>query len=454
MRLPLANNVDHWFMETIFAQASAKGKAGISVFRISGNQAHLLLQKLTNKPFHIHGAFGLSSIYNFHSSPPYFIDKAMVVLFKKPHSFTGEDVVEVHTHGSIAVVNMLSETLSKCANVRLAEPGEFARRAFWNNKMDLTEIEGLADLIDAETAMQHKQASKQMLGDLGRLYSSWRKQLIDILALSEVSIDFPEEDLPMEIDLQNKESILNLKAQILSHIDDNRRGERLRSGISLGIFGEPNVGKSSLINCLTRRDISIVTNIAGTTRDILEAHVDIGGYPIIISDTAGIRCNSNDEVEAIGIRKAKNLFANCDIKIVVLDASNNYQLSSELASMIDKDTIVVINKIDISAPKNIENTISISCKTQQGVNNLIDTIIQKAEKLAMPSDCTPHLTRSRYRNILAKALEHINNALSHTDPIFITEEIRIACHQMRSLTGDIGVEDILSSIFANFCIGK
>jgi tRNA modification GTPase len=440
-------------METIFAQTSAKGKSGVAVFRISGEKTRYLLQQLTQKPNSLPGVLQLRKIYDFRTSPPYCIDQAMIVFFQNPKSFTGEDVAEIHTHGSIAVADMLLETLASCENVRIAEPGEFTKRAFWNNKIDLTQIEGLSDLIEAETSMQHRQASKQMLGELGKLYESWKTQLTEILALIEVFIDFPEEELPLEILDKSKSAMLNLKSQILSHINDNRRGERLRSGISLGIFGEPNVGKSSLINCLTRRDVSIVTNIAGTTRDILEAHLDIGGYPIIISDTAGIRHNYSDEIEKIGINKAKDLFANCDIKIILLDASNDAPISESIASLKDEDTIIAINKIDISNTKNITDAILLSCKTQYGVKDLTDAIIKKAEKLAMPSSL-PGLTRSRYRNILEKALQCIDTALLIQDPVFISEEIRLACHHMRCLTGEIGVEDVLGSIFANFCIGK
>jgi tRNA modification GTPase len=440
-------------MDTIFAQTSAKGKSGVAVFRISGEKTRYLLQQLTQKPNSLPGVLQLRKIYDFRMSPPYCIDQAMVVFFQNPKSFTGEDVAEIHTHGSIAVADMLLETLASCANVRIAEPGEFTKRAFWNNKIDLTQIEGLSDLIDAETSMQHRQASKQMLGELGKLYASWKTQLTEILALIEVFIDFPEEELPLEILDKSKSAMLNLKSQILSHVNDNRRGERLRSGISLGIFGEPNVGKSSLINCLTRRDVSIVTNIAGTTRDILEAHLDIGGYPITISDTAGIRHNYGDEIERIGINKAKDLFANCDIKIILLDASNDAPMSEAIASLKDEDTIIAINKIDISNSKNIKDAILLSCKTQYGIKDLTDAIIKKAEKLAMPSSI-PGLTRSRYRNILEKALKCIDTAILIQDPVFISEEIRLACHHMRCLTGEIGVEDVLGSIFANFCIGK
>ena len=295
--------------------------------------------------------------------------------------------------------------------------------------------------------------AKKRFGELGKLYSSWKDQLISILALIEVYIDFPEEDLPQKVALKSKESILKLKSQILLHINDNRRGERLRSGISLGIFGEPNVGKSSLINCLTRRDISIVTDIAGTTRDILEAHLDIGGYPFIIYDTAGIRHDSKDKVESIGIEKAVNLFADCDVKIIMLDASKDAYISETVQSLKDKDTIIVINKIDISNIENVGDAILVSCKTQYGINNLTDAIIKKAEKLAGPSSM-PGLTRSRYRTSLKKALECIEKALFIEDPVFVSEEIRLACSQMRCLTGEIGVEDVLGSIFANFCIGK
>lgn len=432
-------------METIFAQASSYGKAGVSVYRLSGPQAAMVLQTLTKRSLPKARKLTQAKIYNPTSGK--IIDKALIVFFPKPASFTGEDVAEIHAHGSLAIAKMLFEEVLKIKNVRLAEPGEFAKRAFFNGKMDLVEAEGLADLIDAETAAQHEQAIKH--GELAKLYRAWKDKVLAILAFLEAAIDFPDEDIPGSLVQESCELASDLGEEIRSHLSDQRRGERLRNGLKLGIFGKPNVGKSSLMNYLSQREISIVSSTPGTTRDILESNIDIGGYPIILADTAGIREEAEGAIEAIGISRAIELFASCDIKVLLLDTSDG-TMPPEISP--DEYTIVAFNKVDLAWPKYGEH-IKISCKTLQGMEELVGEIIKKAQAIAAPL-AKPTLTRPRYRQKLEDALMHIKNALANNQVVLIAEELRLAANCMRAIIGEVSTEEVLDVIFANFCIGK
>lgn len=454
-------------MDSIFAQSSARGKSGVAVFRVSGPNAlpalHILLRKK------ITPAERVASLYKIFSSNSDLIDNAMIIYFNSPRSFTGEDVVEIHTHGSIAVIKILTETLLSTGLVRMAEPGEFARRAFLNGKMDLTSAEGLADLIESETLMQHKQALRQMTGELEKLYSKWRMLLIEVISLLEAFIDFPEEDIP-EIILSDVEGkVHKLKSDLESHLNDNRNGERLRNGLKLAIIGAPNVGKSSLLNFLAKRDVSIVSNIAGTTRDVIESHLDIGGYPIIISDTAGLRKDCSDVIEQEGISRALKAAEYSDIKIIMLDAKDISIVDQEILNLIDQDTILIINKIDLftstyslenynseilSIAKNLKiPIITTSIKEKIGLDNILLSIEKVAESIAMPSD-SPSITRLRHRHNISKALETLNSCNIRSDLVLATEDIRISIRYLSILTGKIEIEEILGEIFSKFCIGK
>ena len=439
-------------MDTIFAQSSAPGKAGVSVFRISGHNALEASQRLTGACVLTHRTFYLKSIY----SGSELIDNAMVVYFQAPHSFTGEDVVEIHVHGSLAIGNMLTEALLATRLLRIATPGEFAKRAFLNNKMDLTRAEGLADLIDAETAMQHKQAIRQMSGELEKLYDSWRKELLSIISLLEAYIDFPEEEIPSTVLDEVRVKLSELTRLLATHVDDNRRGERLRNGLKLAIVGKPNVGKSSLLNFLARREVAIVSHVAGTTRDVIETHLDIGGYPIILTDTAGIRKHTEDIIEREGIKRAMEQIKVADIKILMIDASaadddlKNYDF-------IDDSTIVVFNKIDlrhVDHRKYCEyEVVPVSIKSGVGLDNLLKVIEHKASDISRPSD-GPSITRIRHRQCAMDGLQALTNCNIHGDLVLATEDIRIAMRSLEMMTGKICVDEILGEIFANFCIGK
>jgi tRNA modification GTPase len=452
-------------MKTIFAQSSKPGKAGVAVFRISGSNSLVALKHLIkndNATF-IPRVMYCKKLINPKNQE--LIDEAVVAYFQAPASFTGEDVVEIYTHGSIAIAAMLTETLLTIEGLRMAEPGEFTRRAFLNGKFDLTAAEGIADLIEAETVWQHRQAVKQVGGELETLYNGWRQTLLTIIGLLEAYIDFPDEDIPQEI--LNRVMTLSgeLKYAIIKHLDDNRRGELLRTGIKLTILGAPNVGKSSLLNFLMQRDVAIVSNIEGTTRDIIEGHLDIGGYPIILQDTAGIR-DSNDLIELEGIKRAIESARMADIKIVMLDAVK-LSNSPSLDNLIDDNTIILINKIDLlddkcqidmCINKLKKNYLKISIKDNIGMDSLLKEIENIAHNIAGLTE-TPHITRQRQRAFIEKALEYLKkfnneNFNGENDLVLATEDVRMAIRSLSNVTGKISVEEVLGEIFSNFCIGK
>jgi len=445
---------------TIFALSSAPGKAGVAVFRISGPNSVRALGKLIKKSTsEILEQFEERKLYNrkiYEYSNGDLIDHAMVIYFKAPASFTGEDVVEIHTHGSIAIINLLSASLLSMKDIVMAERGEFAKRAFLNNKFDLTAAEGLADLIEAETKYQHKQALAQSSGGLADIYNNWRSQLLKIISLLEAYIDFPDEDIPDTITLEIKTNVKKLFHEIEHYLNDNRRGERLRNGITLSIIGSPNVGKSTLLNFLLQREMAIVSPIAGTTRDIIEGHLDIGGYPIILQDTAGIRADFVNSIEGEGIKRSIAAAANADLKIIMfenpLTSSNN-----DLLSLIDENTIAVLNKIDIidneHSFKLPIDTLNISLKNKIGLDKLLYEIEDKAKNL-VKIDQQPAVTRIRHRKFLELTAESLDRFDLDNDLILSAEDIRMAIRYLGNITGIITVEEILGEIFANFCIGK
>lgn len=441
-------------METIFAQSSKPGKAGIAVFRISGPESLSVLKKLIGNASiePVPKMMYCKRLINPKNQE--LIDNAMVAYFQAPASFTGEEVVEIYTHGSIAIAAILSEAILSIGNVRLAEPGEFTRRAFLNNKFDLTAAEGIADLIEAETIWQHRQAIKQAGGELEELYNSWRQYLLTIISLLEAYIDFPDEEIPQEVLNRVLTISGELKNAIIRHLNDSRRGERLRSGIKLAILGTPNVGKSSLLNFLMQRDIAIVSNIAGTTRDIIEGHLDIGGYPIILQDTAGIRL-SNDLIEQEGIKRAVESAKMADIKIIMLDATKLTNPEEFFADIIDNNTIIIINKIDLldSTTKLSKDYLKISIKEKLGLDTLLKMIESSAKQVAGLTEM-PHITRQRQRYHIEQALAYLENFHIANDLVLATEDVRMVIRSLSNVTGKITIEEILGEIFSNFCIGK
>lgn len=443
-------------MKTIFAQCSGQGKSGVAIYRISGPSSILVLEKLIGSTISsmLPRTMYLRKIFNPDSKAQ--IDESVVVYFNSNSSFTGEESVEIHTHGSISVMKLLMRCLILMDDLRIAEPGEFAKRAFLNGKFDLTSAEGLADLIDSETEEQHKQAIRQLGGGLEKIYIDWRRQLLEIMSLLEAYIDFPDEDIPSGIISNMIDSVSNLRHEIDLHLKDDNRGERLRNGLKLAIVGKPNVGKSSLMNYLLKREASIVSSIAGTTRDIIEGHLDIAGYPIIIQDTAGIRENSFDQVEQIGIKKAKEVLENSDIKIIVYDASVNDKDIDPFVNFTNSSTtIIVFNKFDRSLIPidQYKNALCISVKTGKNLDQLIKDIARIAKQVADPSD-NPQITRERHRIQLSQAFEALGTFDPTNNLVLAAEDIRMTIRYLSNITGAISVDEILGKIFSNFCIGK
>lgn len=437
--------------ETIFALSTVLGKSGVAVIRISGNYA---LKALNH--FHIKKEIKprFATLVDLYDDSNQLIDNGIIIYFPAPNSFTGENVIELQVHGSKAVIKIILEELSKI--FVMAKPGEFSLRAFLNSKFDLTQIEGIADLIDAETKMQAKQAIKQISGELERLYSNWRQRLITIQSKIEAYIDFPEDIWAEKSELKKiNNEVQSLVQLIQEHLNDNRRGERLREGLHTVITGEPNVGKSTLFNFLAKRDIAIVSEYAGTTRDVLEAHIDIGGYPIILSDTAGIR-ESSDPIESEGISRAKKRSFEADLRIELFPFEQRYNIN---CNVVNSDTIYVLSKADDAInDRNIligdVDFLPISILKGIGTNKLISLIKKKAEEKFGHDRDTPVITRQRHRSHMQKALEHLQR-FNIDNPIeLISEDLRLAAFELGAVIGIINVEEILSSVFSNFCVGK
>jgi len=441
--------------DTIFALASAPGRAGVAVFRVSGPQAATALARLTSQREPVPRVLTHQIIKDPKSDE--LLDDGMTVWMPAPASFTGEDIVELHIHGGQAVVAALTNALSAMPGLRLAEPGEFTRRAFQNNKMDLTAVEGLADLIDAETEAQRRQALRQLQGELGRLTESWREQLVRALAHLEASIDFIEEDLPAELADDVRTALATIQAAIATHLADNQRGERLREGLKIAIIGPPNAGKSSLLNMLAKRDAAIVSATAGTTRDIIEVHLNLNGYPLVVADTAGLR-ESDDPIEIEGVRRASARAQDADLRLAVFDQATWPAVDPQTRALIDGDTLVVVNKIDqgiSESPLEIQglSAIAVSVKTGAGIEALLEKLSQEvAERCHLSA--APSITRARHRQALEDCSEAILRALGSMDPELIAEDLRLAVRALGRITGRVDVEDILDVIFRDFCIGK
>ena len=442
--------------KTIYALASGIGRSGVGVVRISGDNTFDFAKQLGVKNFTPNKLVRT----NLFANNGDLIDEAMSVAFKNPNSFTGEDVVELHIHGSQAILNILFDELDK-QGARLAEPGEFSKRAFANNKMDLTQAEGLIDLINAETQAQMQQAQRQTQGALRDLYNSWADELLPLLAHCEAYIDFPDEDLPESVKKQADDKIQNLISSILNHLEDNNRGERIRNGIQVAIIGAPNAGKSSLINVLTKRDVAIVSAQAGTTRDVIEVNLDIKGYPVRLFDTAGIR-DSNDIVESEGIKRAVKSANQADIIILVIDGVKNI-INDELILHNTKSIqnenaplIILANKnenVSFNTPQTSKSIIPISTYTGDGIDTLVEQLYALISGLVI-MDSEPIITRNRHRRALQDCLDSLIQSQTAPVPELIAEDLRIALRHLGIITGTVDVEELLDVVFKDFCIGK
>ncbi|HYH22586.1 MAG TPA: tRNA uridine-5-carboxymethylaminomethyl(34) synthesis GTPase MnmE [Azospirillum sp.] len=440
---------------TIFALATAPGRAGVAVVRVSGPAAGTALGALSRHPVPAPRVATLTTLRDPGTGET--LDDALALWFPGPRSFTGEDVVELHLHGGRAVVAGVVEALAALPGLRVAEPGEFTRRAFENGKLDLTAAEGLADLVDAETSAQRRQALRQMEGALGRVYESWRLRLTRALAHVEADIDFPEEDLPGGVADAVRPELEALIGEVDAHLADGHRGERLREGLHIAIVGAPNAGKSSLLNALARREAAIVSARAGTTRDVIEVHLDLGGFPVVLADTAGLREAAGDDIEEEGIRRARDRAASADLKIAVFDATALPSLDAATLALVDAGTVVVVNKTDLVASADAvvagQEAVGVSARTGAGLRDLEARLAALAgERLAGTG--APALTRARHRAALEECRDALGRALGAPLPELAAEDVRLASRALGRITGRVDVEDVLDVIFRDFCIGK
>ncbi|QQS14891.1 MAG: tRNA uridine-5-carboxymethylaminomethyl(34) synthesis GTPase MnmE [Rhodospirillales bacterium] len=486
-------------IETIYALASAaptrRAGAGIAVIRVSGPRATDAFVFLTER-----GAWARGHSVRDPSIPQprlpvrrsfydpatgEVVDHGLAVWFAAPRSYTGEDVVEFHIHGGRATIAGVLDAIAALPFCRLAEPGEFTRRAFERGKLDLTSAEGVADLVAADTAAQRRLALRQVEGALGELYEGWRTHLLRALAHLEADIDFPDEDLPAGVAAAVRPELGRVRAAIAAHLGD-RRGERLRDGVSIAIIGPPNAGKSSLLNAIARRDAAIVSAVAGTTRDVVETHLDLDGYPVILADTAGLR-DSADPVELEGVRRARARAGEADIRLLVVEATDSAgpgagwrQVADDLRDAAGGWTpgvdLVVVNKIDLLSdgatligPRDggRPGWVGVSALTGEGMAALLDRLGESVGQLmgdvgAPAGDIAeaPPLTRARHREALTRCVAALDRALvraaagARDEGELVAEDVRLAAREIGRITGRVGVEDLLDVIFRDFCIGK
>jgi len=446
--------------DTIYALASAHGVGGVAVVRVSGPLAFASLTALTD-PMPLPEARQANVRKLKDPKNDTQIDEAVVLRFVGPHSFTGEDVVEYHVHGGRAIVSALLDVLGRQDGHRLAGPGEFTRRGFENGRMDLTAAEAVADLIAAETEIQRAQALQQMGGALARLYDGWAARLAKALAYLEADLDFPDEDLPEGVGAEVLPVLRQIAFEIGQHLNDGRRGEILREGVKIAVVGAPNAGKSSLINALAQRDVAIVSDMPGTTRDIIEVHLNLGGYPVILADTAGLRPDQigqegHDKIEQEGIRRALAYAKDADIVLVLFDGAVLPSLDPHTLKLLNDRTLAWASKGDIAKtlPKIRGETLSVfSSSTGQGMDALIKALTRRVADVMGTAD-RPYLTRKRHRAALQDALDALERSENAALPELMAEDARLALRAIGRITGRVDVEDLLDIIFRDFCIGK
>ena len=442
---------------TIYALSTGPGISGIAIVRVSGAEASLVIKKLTGGEVPIPRLATIKKINKINSSE--LIDEGIILWFPGPESYTGEDMVEFHIHGSKAVIEALHLSISKIDDCRLAEPGEFTKLAFQNGKINLLKAESIADLISSETEIQREQAIKIMNGKSADKFNELREKLLKILSHVEAKIDFPDEDLPEDILKNIKKKSNEVFLDIKKILDDQNVGERIREGFKIAIIGPANAGKSSLLNHLSNRDVAIVSEIAGTTRDVIETHLNIDGYPVVVSDTAGIR-ESKNEIEKKGIKLALKKAEDADLKLIVIDAKS-LDFKGVLRELMDESAILVINKSDLlvkdlsSEIKNF-NHVLISVKDDLNIDSLILKIKNKLKnKFIISGDVL--ITRERHRQHLEQSLNYLKNFEEKNqaeDFDKAAEDLRLATRHLGMIVGKVDVEEILGSIFNDFCIGK
>ena len=442
---------------TIYALSTGPGVSGVAIIRVSGKETREVIKLLTNKGTPEPRVATLRKINKINTSE--LIDEGIILWFPGPDSYTGEDMAEFHIHGSKAVIEALHSSISKIENCRLAEPGEFTKLAFQNGKINLLKAESIADLVSAETEIQRQQAIRIMNGKSADKFNELREKLLTILSHVEAKIDFPDEDLP-EDTLKNIKKISNqVIINIKNILEDQRVGERIREGFKIAIIGPTNAGKSSLLNHLSDRDVAIVSEIAGTTRDVIETHLNIDGYPVIISDTAGIR-ESKNEIEKKGIKLALKKAEDADLKLIVIDAKS-LDFKGILKDLMNESAILVINKSDLltkdlnSEIKKIDHVL-ISVKNNHNMESLILKIKDKLKNKFITND-NILITRERHRQHLEQSLAYLKNFNEKNqaeDFDKAAEDLRLATRHLGMIVGKVDVEELLGSIFNEFCIGK
>ena len=442
---------------TIYALSSGPGISGVAVIRLSGEKTSKVIKLLTSKELPKPRVATLRKINKINTSE--LIDEGLILWFPGPESYTGEDMAEIQVHGSKAVVEALHSSISNVENCRLAEPGEFTKLAFQNGKINLLKAESVADLISSETEIQRQQAIKIMNGKSANRFNFLREKLLKILAHVEAKIDFPDEDLPKDILNEIKKSSDEVLKNLEKILDDQKVGERIREGFKIAILGPTNAGKSSLLNHLSNRDVAIVSEIAGTTRDVIETHLNIDGYPVIVSDTAGIR-ESKDEIEKKGIKLSLNRAEEADLKLIVVEAKN-LDFTDVLKGLLDENAILVINKLDL-LKKDIDpeikkiNHVLISIKDNLNIDALILKIKNSLKNKFITSEDIL-ITRERHRQHLEQCLNYLKNFNQKKeieDFDKAAEDLRLATRHLGMIVGKVDVEEILGSIFNDFCIGK
>jgi len=430
--------------DIIFALASAKGRAGVSVIRVSGKNSIFSIEKLLKNTLPVDNKC-LRKIYDADDN---IIDEVLILTFKEKASFTGDETVEIHCHGSTAVVTYILQTLSNIKNFRIADPGEFTRRALENGNLDLTQVEGLADLIESETEAQRRLAIRSMDGALSSKVQEWRKDLIRAVSLIEATIDFADEDIPTDVTPEVLGLINKTQSDIKSEIKGSFAAERIREGFEIAIVGPPNIGKSTLLNALAGRDAAITSDMAGTTRDVIEVKMDISGFAVTLLDTAGIR-ETTDKIEQIGVDRAKLRAKNADLRLFITHSGepNDLKLNPE------ENDIVVIGKSDLL---NKSDILAISGKSGEGLDSLLKEISDKLSRLSIGAQTA---TRERHRISMIKAQRFLDSGkLLIEDNLELSELASSELHQgiqtLSSLIGSVGVEDLLDEIFSSFCLGK
>ena len=442
---------------TIYALSSGPGISGVAVVRVSGKETAEVVKKLTGEELPSPRVATLKKFNKIDTNE--LIDEGVIIWFPGPNSYTGEDLAEFHVHGSRAVISALHSSISKIKNCRLAEPGEFTKIAFQNGKINLLKAESIADLVSSETEIQRKQAIKIMSGKSSDQFNSWREKLLKILSHIEAKIDFPDEDLPKDILSEIQKTSDQISSEIKKILDDQKVGERIREGFKIAIVGPINAGKSSLLNYLSKRDVAIVSEIAGTTRDVIETHLNLDGYPVVVSDTAGIR-DSKNEIEKKGIKLALNRAEDADLKLVIIDAKN-VDFTGVLKDLVDENAILVVNKSDLLNGKLNEKLkkydhVLISIKNNSNLDKLILKIKSKLEnKFLSHGDIL--ITRERHRQHLEQCINHLQNFKNKNGSEEFdkaAEDLRLATRHLGMIVGKVDVEEILGSIFNDFCIGK